>query len=288
MIESERCPLCGCELKIEDKEIGEITCYGCGYVFASRLVDRKTERRYYNPLKEGEERVGAPLTYLIHDLGLSTITGEEDEELSKLIKREIVESGDKVLIKTLSIVFNLSTKLALPDVVKENAALIVRRAWKNGLKIGRSWKGIAAASIYLSCQIFSIPKTIKDLSYQSGISKKTIWNCYRRIIEKIKHRKTETMSKTQLIVSKLVNNLRLKGEVEEQALKIIEDFRKELKMYGRKPEVVAAVAVYLACRKLNQKISQRRIAQTLSISRSTLIKILKEISENKKDDVVGI
>lgn len=286
MIESERCPLCGCGLRIEDKEIGEITCYECGYVFMSRLVEGKQERRFYNPLKEERERVGAPLTYLIHDLGLSTITGEEGE-FSKLVKREIIESGDKGLIKTLSIVYSLSTKLSLPDVVKENAALIVRRAWKNGLKIGRSWKGIATASIYLSCQIFSIPKTLKDLSYQSGISRKTIWDSYKRIIEKIKHRKVETLSRTNLIVSKLVNNLRLRGEVEEHALKIIEDFKKEKKMYGRKPEVVAAIAVYLACRKLNQKISQRKIAQTISISRSTLIRILKEM-QNKDDKNMNI
>ncbi|MCX8193383.1 MAG: transcription initiation factor IIB family protein [Nitrososphaeria archaeon] len=280
MNETGACPHCMEDVLIEDEVSGELVCPNCGYVITCKILDRRPEWRIYGSIDNdnNRERVGAPLTYLIHDMGLSTLVAEDGENIegiSKILKKSIVESGDKKLIKVLSMIHSLSLKIRLPDNVEENAALIVRRAWKRGMKIGRSCKGVAAASLYISCKIFSIPKTMKDFMTAFDLDRRTFWNSYRRLMEIVDIKKDDV--KIEIVISKIINQLNLRGDVEELASKIIEIAREYQLIDGRKPESLAAASIYLAAKKLGYRVSQRRLARVASITEVTLRSRCREL-----------
>jgi len=289
-MDMEHCPQCGTEIFIQDEDSGEIVCSNCGFVISYRVLDSRPEWRSYSFTKDDKERVGAPLTFLIHDLGLSTTAVENNmhvDGISRILKKNIVESGDRSLIKTLSNIHALSSKIRLPENVEENAALIVRRLWKNGLKLGRNYKSIAAASLYISSRMFSIHRSMKEFIELSGVSNKSFWKGYKKIIQNLKVR--GDFGEFSIIISKIINQLNLKGEVEHLANKIINLAREEGLLSGRKPDSIATASVYMAAKILKQRVNQRKLAEIASISITTLRSRYKELSRmiNKVQDQIN-
>ena len=57
---------------MRDDNTAEIVCVDCGYVVVDKLVDPRPEWRAFDgEQREKRTRVGAPLTYTLHDKGLS-------------------------------------------------------------------------------------------------------------------------------------------------------------------------------------------------------------------------
>ncbi|MEM3397604.1 MAG: transcription initiation factor IIB family protein [Nitrososphaerota archaeon] len=283
----EYCPQCGSSSLVQDEEGGEIVCSNCGLVISHRIPDRRPEWKHYSFTKDDRERVGDPLTFLIHDMGLSTTTLEYDlhsYSISRILKKNIVESGDKSLMKTLSAIHSLSSKMHLPESVEENAALIVRRLWKKGLRLGRNCKGLAAASLYVSSKMFSMPRNMREFIINSGISRKTFWDSYKKIIQDTGIKKDPRT--IDIMISKIVNQSNLKGEVENLANKIVEMARDMKIVDGRKPDGLAAAAVYLAAKKLGHRVNQRKLAKIAAISLVTLRSRCRELESiiNKLQD----
>ena len=68
------CPECGSEELIGDYERAEVVCARCGLVIDENLVDMGPEwRAFDHEQRDKRTRVGAPITYTIHDKGLSTM-----------------------------------------------------------------------------------------------------------------------------------------------------------------------------------------------------------------------
>lgn len=77
-----KCPECGNVDLIRDYEAGELVCEGCGMVISSTLFDHGPEWRAFDEeQREKRTRVGAPLTWTIHDKGLSTIIDWHDRDV---------------------------------------------------------------------------------------------------------------------------------------------------------------------------------------------------------------
>ncbi len=273
----DRCPQCGAELLIEDEESGEIVCSSCGLVIIHSVLDMGTGGKIYKLAKDDRDRIGAPLTFLIHDMGLSTTSEEVSDanSISRLLRKDIVRSSDKSLIKALSTIHILSSKMQLSKIVEENAALLIRRLWKKGVKFRRNYRGIAAASLYISSKMFSIPRNMKEFINLSCIDKKTFWRCYKKLIEDVETGGNDEFS---IAISKIVNQLNLKGEVEHLANKILQVAREAGLLNGRKPDSMAAASIYLAAKKLGCRVNQRRLAKIASISVVTLRSRCKELS----------
>src|SRR5207245_4649960 len=119
-------------------------------------------------------RVGAPMTFTIHDKGLSTIIDWRDRptgtksvsadqriELYKLRKWQrrvrVSDATERNLAVALSELSKLSAALSLPKNILETASVIYRSARKRGLLRGRSIPNVASAAIYISCRQCSVP-----------------------------------------------------------------------------------------------------------------------------------
>ena len=65
-----KCPECGSEKLINDHERGEIVCGACGLVIDDSIMDMGPEwRAFDHEQRDKRTRVGAPITYTIHDKG---------------------------------------------------------------------------------------------------------------------------------------------------------------------------------------------------------------------------
>ncbi|MGE5832551.1 MAG: TFIIB-type zinc ribbon-containing protein, partial [Methanomicrobiales archaeon] len=68
------CPECGGRQLVHDYERAELVCQNCGLVIDEDFIDRGPEwRAFDNDQRIKRSRVGAPMTFTIHDKGLSTM-----------------------------------------------------------------------------------------------------------------------------------------------------------------------------------------------------------------------
>ena len=66
---------------MRDYENSEIACMDCGFVLATRIADQGPEWRAFDTEQyERRARAGLPLTYTIHDKGLSTVINWQDRD----------------------------------------------------------------------------------------------------------------------------------------------------------------------------------------------------------------
>src|SRR5438132_147795 len=79
--EVTRCPECNSGHLSFDYERGELICEECGLVLTDQMIDQGPEWRAFD-VEQGEKRArtGAPMTYTIHDKGLSTTIGWKNKD----------------------------------------------------------------------------------------------------------------------------------------------------------------------------------------------------------------
>ena len=76
------CPECGSDKLIGDYERAEVICASCGLVIDDNLVDMGPEwRAFDHEQRDKRTRVGAPITYTIHDKGLSTMIDWRNKDI---------------------------------------------------------------------------------------------------------------------------------------------------------------------------------------------------------------
>ena len=259
------CPVCGSEEIIEDRVSGEIICGVCGHVLEKIPSQGPEWRAYGYGDRIKRERVGAPLTPLLHDLGFSTKAPKNFAERN---------SEDKRMIRVLSQIHGLASSMGLPNVVAETAALIYRKVEKLGLLTKNMYRVVPIASLYLAARIHGVPRMVKEFSTFSGINEKSILRCCMKLRLGLRLNPPRIQD---AYISRFVKSMNLDGRIEELANTIL-DMAKKLKLtQGRSSRPMAAAAIYIAARILNVRVAQRKLARIAGISPVTLRKRYKEI-----------
>jgi len=294
-IKVQSCPECGSTRIMRDYECAEIVCMDCGYVVATKLTDRGPEWRAFDDEQRAKRtRVGAPLTYTIHDKGLSTMIDWHDRDifgkrlspgqkaqvyrLRKWQRRiRVSDATERNLAFALSEISKIANALGLPKNILETASVIYRKAVKEHLIRGRSIQGVTAASIYLACRQCGIARTLEEIAQASNINKKEVGRSYRFLIKELDYF-IPPVKPTQYI-TKFSNQLTMQGKVEEIAHKILIT-AKELKLTsGRGPTGIAAAASYIASVLTGERKTQREIAEIAQVTEVTIRNRYKELVE---------
>lgn len=280
---------------MRDYDAAEIVCEGCGYVIAEKLVDSRPEWRAFDDEQKAKRtRVGAPLTFTIHDKGLSTVIDWRDKrpsgksltpaerlDLYKLRKWQrrvrVSDATERNLAVALSELSKLSSGLNLPKNILETASVIYRRAIKKKLIRGRSIHNVTAAAIYMSCRQCGVARTLDEIAASSSLNKKDIGRSYRFMV-----RELETFvppSTSMHYAARFSNKLGVSGKAEAIALRIL-DIAKGMKLTsGRGPTGIAAAATYVATVLTNERRTQREIAEVANVTEVTIRNRYKELLE---------
>lgn len=290
-----RCTECGSTELIKDYEAGEIVCEKCGFVVSSTLFDTGPEWRAFDAeQREKRTRVGAPLTWTIHDKGLSTVIDWHDSDiygrklqpvekariyrLRKWHRRSKVSGAtERNLAFALSELTKVAYKLNLPKNVLETASVLYRQIVQKRLIRGRSIQGVAAASVYMACRQCKVIRTLEEVAKASNISKKEGGRNYRFLLRKLDTKVLPVNPHTY--VSKFINQLSLSGNAESLALRIL-DIASELKLTsGRGPAGIAAAATYIASLLTDEKRTQGEIAKGAHVTEVTIRNRYKELTQ---------
>jgi transcription initiation factor TFIIB len=295
------CQECGNEDLIRDYEAGELVCERCGFVISSMLFNHGPEWRAFDEeQREKRVRVGAPLTWTIHDKGLSTTIDWHDRDfygrklapeqkakvyrLRKWHRRSKVSGAtERNLAYALSELTKTAYKLNLPRNVLETASVIYRKVVRARLIRGRSIQGVAAASIYMACRQCDIIRTLEEVSDAAHISKKEGGRNYRFLLRKLETKVPPV--EPQSYISKFVSQLTLSGETESVAMMILNKAIELRLTSGRGPAGIAAAATYIASTLTNERRTQGEIARGAQVTEVTIRNRYKELTQKLNIEV---
>src|SRR2546422_8791434 len=164
--EVTRCPECNSGHLSFDYERGELICEECGLVLTDQMIDQGPEWRAFD-VEQGEKRArtGAPMTYTIHDKGLSTTIGWKNKDsygksiptrnraqlyrLRKWQRRiRVSNATERNLAVALSELDRVVSGVGLPRDVREAGAMGYRKGGEQKPIPGRADESVLAASMH--------------------------------------------------------------------------------------------------------------------------------------------
>ena len=185
------------------------------------------------------------------------------------------DATERNLAFALSELSKMSSALNLPKNILETASVIYRRAVRKRLIRGRSIQGVIASAIYIACRQCGVARTLDEIAQFSIINKKEIGRSYRYMVKEL-----ETFvppPSSSYYIRRFSNKLRLAGKVETIALRILSTAKKMRLTSGRGPLGIAAAATYIASVLINDRRTQREIAEVASVTEVTIRNRYKEL-----------
>ena len=289
--EIKECPECGSKNLIRDYGKAELFCANCGLVVAENIVDLGPEWRAFDFEQVSRRaRVGAPMTYRIHDKGLSTLvtwspTGQGQYKLKKWQQRtHIANTTERSFIFALSEIDRMACALKLPMNIREAASMLYRKAMKKRLIRGRSIEGIATAILYITCRQYGVPRTLEEVRDISRVGQKEISRAYRFLLREL-DLKVSPASPIDF-VPRFCSLLTLSSDVRAKAIEIIKHAADNELTNGRGPIGIAAAAIYIAAILAGEHRTQKEVSDVTGVTEVTIRNRYKELSEQLDIDVL--
>jgi len=292
-----KCPRCGSTHLISDPENGEMVCAKCGLVVEEELIDRGPEWRAFTAdEKQSRTRTGLGMSYTLYDKGLSTVfNGYRDAQgnrlkdetrvkMDRLRKYDNRSKFDETWRRNLSIAMaeldRVAAALHLPQSIKEQAALIYRRALKMDLIRGRSIDAFVAASIYAACRQSRIPRPLKEITKASTREHSEVARTYRLLIREMKLKMP--VDDPMKFIPSIASKLNLRRDTEQYAVDILRRAKERQGLTGKDPRGIAAAALYMACIDNNDKRIQKDVAEAAGTTEVTLRNRLRGLESTLK------
>lgn len=281
---------------LTDNATGERFCGGCGFVISERIEESGPEWRSFSKDEfDDRSRTGSPTSLAMHDMGLATIIGHANKDVTgkplsasmkSTIERlrtwdsrsQVHESSDKNFRQAFSDLGRLKDKLALSDAVIEKTAYIYRKALEKGLVRGRSIPGLLAAALYAACRDSETPRTLNDVSGEINIKRKDVSRCYRLLLREL-DLKMPVVDPIKCM-SRIASKAELSEKVKRRALKILTDASKMEITAGKDPMGLAAAALYLSCVMIGENVTQKVIAMAAGVTEVTIRNRYKGLKES--------
>ncbi|MFX1355062.1 MAG: transcription initiation factor IIB [Promethearchaeota archaeon] len=273
-----------------------LVCEECGLVHSESHIDRGPEWRAFDAdQKKKRTRTGAPMTYMIHDKGLSTmidwknrdifgkeIPAKSRGQIYRLRKWQsrirVSDATERNLTFALSELDRMASNLDLPKNLRECSAKIYRDAVDAHLIRGRSIEGVAAASLYAACRMYKIPRTLNEIAEVARVDKKEIGRSFRFISNELLLNLNPT--KPLDFLTRFISELKLSQECQKVAKKIIKMAEAYGLTSGRGPTGVCAAAIYAASILTKERRTQRKIANISQVTEVTVRNRFSELIEN--------
>ena len=297
-----QCPECGSEHFGKDYSRAEVVCRDCGLVVDEDIIDHGPEwRAFDSEQREKRARTGSPMTYTIHDKGLSTSIGWTNRDaygksiptrnraqlyrLRKWQRRiRISNATERNLAIALSGLDRLASVMSLPRTVRETAAMIYRKAALKNLIRGRSIEGVTAASLYAACRQCHVPRTLNEISDVVHMPRKEIGRNYRYISRELALRLLPTTPKDY--IARFCSELHLNAEVQTKTMDILKEASDQELTSGRGPTGLAAASLYIATVLCNNRRTQREVAEVAGVTEVTIRNRYKELADKLDIDCV--
>ncbi len=311
---SRRCGKCGGGM-IEDHENGELFCGICGFVVKERLAkpDRamRDDDGNLEAAREAVFGIRGPASTLI---GKAT-NGKAETDFKNAIMRgekwarRDASPEEKTIVRYMDEVRKINSNFfsVVPNGFEAECEKLMIEAEAKGINRAGS-EFIAPAVIYAACRRMGIAKTIDEVGVAAGIRKRQYgWKegalkeidtaemlkvaaAYREMHKRgidvaasgfPEGAETNVNDPTyyvQRIASATSANI--SASTQRMAIEKIKVMRQSWFAEGKKPTVLACVALYLACNEHREPITQEDICNAAMITVDSLRKKINQIREN--------
>lgn len=278
------CSHCGGVSIISDYQAGEMICGECGLVISDAIVDTGPEWRAFSFEEISSRARASGVNSPILDKSLPTrFTGMRDgmgrlldaKTLAQMNRLKIYDNRsrrDDTQARNLNIAMTeldrLSALLQLPELIKNQAAQIYRKALENDMIRGRSIDSFIAASIYAACRIQKMPRSLKTISGESNRDYSDIARTYRLLIRLLEIK--IPIDDSLKFVTGIASKLELEPSTERRAVEILRGAKLRQGLSGKEPRGLAAAALYIACLETNSRKTQKEFAVAAGTTEVTL------------------
>lgn len=270
---------------IFDELHGEFVCVETGEVIEEKLFDQGPEWRAYSPEEFSERaRVGSRLTNKVHDLGITTTIDTwsfEGRRLQSIHRKlRITNNKERKLAKALGLMNDVIGKLGLPNTVNEFSGSIIRKLSARGIIKDRNVNSFIAASIILSCNYMKVPIDRDEVLRACEVTRHDLWKAMLKITRDSGEFITIKVPEPQIYLDKLRAELGLRAEVSALANRILSIARSSGLTSGKGPIGLAAAALYIASVLLDDKKTQKEIAEKCDITEVTVRNRYRDLVDN--------
>ena len=293
---------CKKDSMITDFDTGEIACSNCGAVSLEETIDTAAEFSGFSAEDyQNNSRVGMKTSLKMADRGLSTIMESQDKDSSG--KRLSIEnrrmfyrlrmwdrnSRSSISVKSFQKAFTLldgiSSKLALPESVVEEAAYLFRKIAAKKILAGRSTSSMLCATVYMTCRLTDTPRTLQDIANAGNLKKTNLQRVYRFLMKELELY-PETYNPMEF-VTRVAKAVGLSEKTERLSFKILTICEMKNVSTSKNPMAMAAAAINLASIMNNEKVTQLKISEASGISAVTIRDRSKEIKEKVGGEING-
>jgi transcription initiation factor TFIIIB Brf1 subunit/transcription initiation factor TFIIB len=216
---------------------------------------------------------------------LSKETVEEIRELSGLegeskerLKRELELAREEAERRRS---YYLKDRVSIPEVeirklmesgvengILKKAQEIFSEVAKRRLLRGRSSKYLFYSSLCLAFRSFGIPKRLDEIQKMGDLNSEKLVLSTRFLMKNLEM-KLPLLGPKEWILQ-YSKNLELSEETVQTALNLADYMKAEKSFKYRSPISIAATALYVASRRVGEKITQERIAETFGVTGVTI------------------
>lgn len=277
-----KCPECGSKSIITDPKHAELYCADCGVVIAESIVDLGPEWRAYDAEQASKKvRTGPPMSYRIHNKGLSTPTPRALMR-TKRLRGISIDSSEKTLAFALIEIDRMACALKLPNDIREATSVLYRKAAKHNLIKGRSVEELVSAMLYITCRQYGVPRTLKEIAKVSRMPLKKIRRAYLFLLKKLEIKLAP--ADPALYVPRFCSELGLSDVTRERAIEIIKRDKGTGAAKGWAPTGTAAAAIYIVANLSGngEHRDEKEIAKVAGTTPITLRNRYKELEKRLK------
>ena len=270
------CPECGSKNVIIDPKHAELYCADCGMILAENLLDLGPEWRAYDEEQASKRvRTGPPVSYRIHNKGLSTSTPVLLTRTKRLRGIVTMDSSEKTLSFALGEIDRMASSLKLPNDIKEATSVLYRKAAKQHLIKGRSVEELVSAMLYITCRQYGVPRTLKEIAEVSRMPLKKIRRAYIFLVRKLEIKLAP--ADPAHYIPRFCSELGLSDAIRERAITILKEVKESVAEKGWAPTGTAAAAIYLATLQRGEIVEEKDLAKVAGTSPITIQNRYKEL-----------
>ena len=280
------CGMCGNTRSVIDNESGETICAGCGMVISEKAESMGPDKISDSFDRHNKNaRTGSPTSVAMHDMGLSTVIGRSDNDstgspLTSSMKPTMGrlrmldsrskehKTADRNFRRAFSEIRRLKERLRVPDAVMERAAYLYRKVYEMDLIKGRTINSFAAAAMYAACRESGTTRSLSEVQSAANIGRKTIGRHYMMLVG------TLGLDIPQInpiqSIAKIASVVGTSEKIKRYAILLLEQARKHKTTAGKRPECLAAGALYASYLYHGENTTQEEIASAAGISTVTL------------------
>ncbi|WP_436346634.1 transcription initiation factor IIB [Natronorubrum sp. FCH18a] len=284
--QTESCDECGGRLRTTENEV---VCEECGLVVGEDSIDRGPEWRH---LENGDNRrrTGAPLERSRHDRGLSTrigfgtgteVTGERQRQLVRMRRQHnrarFSSKAERNKAYGFTEIRRLVSSLSLPTPVREQSCTLFESAQHEDLLCGRSLEGFSAATVYATCRVQSIARTMDEVVTQARANKSELKAAYDALNREL-GLPIGPISPVEYL-PRYTSELELQADIESRAREYATWLRESGRIGGKNPSGVAAACLYRAAYDHGVDVTQTEVADLANVSRMTIRSTATELKK---------